>query len=53
MSLPPLGNPWRRVQAWVADNPARAEIAAIAGVALGLIVVMLAITLVVIVRLLR
>jgi hypothetical protein len=53
VSLPPLGNPWRKARAWVAENPARAEIAAIAGVALGLIVIMLAITLVVIVRLLR
>jgi hypothetical protein len=53
VSVPPLGNPWRRVRAWVAENPARAEIAAIAGVALGLIVIMLVITVVIIVRLLR
>ena len=50
MSLPSPGNPLRRVRTWVAENPARAEIAAITGIALGLIVVMLAITIVVIVR---
>jgi hypothetical protein len=53
VSLPPLGNPLHRVRAWVAENPARAEIAAITGIALGLIVVMMVITIVVIVRTLR
>jgi hypothetical protein len=53
VSQPPLSNPLRRVRAWVAENPARAQVAAITGVALGLIVVMMAITIVVIVRMAR
>ena len=53
MSLPPLGNPFRRVRVWVDENPARAQVAAITGIALGLIVVMMAITIVVIVRMAR
>jgi hypothetical protein len=50
VSQPPLGNPFRRVRTWVAENPALAQVAAITGVALGLIVVMMVITIVVIVR---
>ena len=53
VSLPPLGNPWTRVRAWVRANRAQAEIAAIAGVAIGLIVIMFVITLVIIFRTLR
>jgi hypothetical protein len=53
MSLPPLRNPWTRLRGWVRDNRAKAEIAAITGVALGLLVIMMLITIVVIVRMLR
>jgi hypothetical protein len=53
MDLPPSRNPWTRVRAWAAANRAQAEIAAIAGVAIGLIVLMFVITLVVIFRTLR
>jgi hypothetical protein len=53
MNLPPLRNPWSRVRAWATANRARVEIAVIAGIAIGLIVIMMAITLVIIVRTLR
>jgi hypothetical protein len=53
MNRPPLRNPWTRARAWIAANRAQAEIAAIAGVAIGLIVLMFAITLVVIYQTLR
>lgn len=53
MNLPPLRNPWTRIRAWAAANRAQAEIAAIAGVAIGLIVIMFIITVVVIFRTLR
>ena len=53
MSVPPLGNPWSRFRSWAAANRARAEIAAIAGVAIGLIVMMFVVTLVIIFRTLR
>ena len=53
MNLPPLGNPWSRFRAWAAANRARAEIAAIAGVAIGLIVIMFVVTLIIIFRTLR
>ena len=53
MDLPPLRNPWTRVRSWVAANRAQAEIAAIAGAAIGLIVLMFVIALVVIFRTLR
>jgi hypothetical protein len=53
MSLPPLGNPLIRFRGWLQDNRAQAEIAGIAAVALGLIVVMLVITIIVIYRMLR
>jgi hypothetical protein len=53
MNLPPLRNPWSRVRAWAAANRARVEIAVIAGIAIGLIVIMMVITLVIIVRTLR
>jgi hypothetical protein len=46
----PSRNPLTRLRTWARENRAQAEIAAIAGVALGLIVIMLAITIVVIVR---
>jgi hypothetical protein len=50
MNPPRLNNPWPRFRNWVQANRAQAEIAVIAAVALGLIVIMMAITLVVIVR---
>ena len=53
MNLPPLRNPFTRVRGWVRDNRAQAEIAAIAGLAIGLIVLMFLVTIVVIVGLLR
>jgi len=53
MNLPPLRNPWTRFRAWATANRARAEIAAIAGVAIGLIVIMFVVTLVVIFGTLR
>ncbi len=53
MNLPPLGNPWSRFRAWAAANRARVEIAAIAGVAIGFIVIMFVVTLVIIFRTLR
>ncbi len=53
MNLPPLRNPWTRFRTWVRANRAQAEIAAIAGFAIGLIVVMFAITIVIIFRTLR
>ena len=53
MNLPPLGNPWSRFRAWAAANRAQAEIAAIAAVAIGLIVIMFVITLVLIFRTMR
>ena len=53
MSVPPLRNPWSRFRAWAAANRAQVEIAAIAGVAIGLIVIMFLVTLVIIFRTLR
>jgi len=53
MNLPPLRNPWTRVRTWAAANRAQAEIAVIAGVAIGFIVIMFIITIVVIFRTLR
>ena len=53
MNVPPLGNPWSRFRAWAAANRARAEILAIAGVAIGFIVIMFVVTLIIIFRMLR
>jgi hypothetical protein len=53
MKLPSLSNPFTRARAWLQSNRAQAEIAAIAGVAIGLIVIMLLVTIVIIVRTLR
>jgi hypothetical protein len=53
MSVPPLGNPWSRFRAWAAANRTRVEILAIAGVAIGLIVIMFVVTLIIIFRTLR
>ena len=53
MNLPPLGNPWSRFRAWASANRAQAEIVAIAGVAIGLIIIMFVITVVIIFRTLR
>jgi hypothetical protein len=53
MSVPSWGNPWSRFRAWAAANRARVEIAAITGVAIGLIVIMFVVTLVIIFRTLR
>ena len=53
MNLPPLDNPWSRFRAWAAANRARVEILAIAGVAIGLIVIMFVVTLIIIFRMLR
>ena len=53
MNGSPLGNPWSRFRAWAAANRARLEILAIAGVAIGLIVVMFVATLIIIFRMLR
>ena len=47
MNPPRLNNPWPRIRGWVQINRAQAEIAAITALALGLIVIMMAITLVV------
>jgi hypothetical protein len=53
VNLPPLRNPFTRIRAWMRDNRAKAEIAAIAGMAIGLIVLMFLVTIVIILRLLR
>ncbi len=53
MNVPPLGSPWSRFRAWAAANRARLEIAAIAGVAIVLIVIMFVVTLIIIFRTLR
>lgn len=53
MNLPPLRNPYPRFRAWVEENRAQAQIAAIAGLAIGLIVLMCLITIVIIVKTLR
>jgi hypothetical protein len=53
MNVPPLGNPWARFRTWAAANRARLEIAVIAGVAIGLIVIMFVVTLIIIFRTLR
>jgi hypothetical protein len=53
MNLPPLRNPFTRFCTWVRANRAQAEIAAIAGLAIGLIVLMLVVTVVIIFKTLR
>ena len=53
MSQPPLRNPWSRFRAWTRTNRAQVEIVAIAGVFIGLIVIMALITLVIVIRTLR
>ena len=53
MNVPPLGNPWSRFRAWAAANRARVEILAVAGVAIGFIVIMFVVTLIIIFRMLR
>lgn len=53
MNLPPLRNPWNRFREWTAANRAQAEIAAIAGIAIGLIIIMFVVTIVIIFRTLR
>ena len=53
MNLPPLRNPYTRFRTWVRENRAQAEIAAIAGLAIGLIVLMLVVTVVIIFKTLR
>ena len=53
MNLPPLRNPFTRFHTWVRENRAQAEIAAIAGLAIGLIVLMFLVTVVIIFKTLR
>jgi hypothetical protein len=53
VSLPPPRNPYTRARGWVRDNRAKAEIAAIAGMAIGMIVLMFVVTLVIIFKTLR
>ena len=53
MNLPPLRNPYTRFRTWVRENRAQAEIAAIAGLAIGLIVLMFLVTVVIIFKTLR
>jgi hypothetical protein len=53
MNLPPLRNPHTRFRTWVRENRAQAEIAAIAGLAIGMIVLMFLVTIVIIFRTLR
>ncbi|MCD6029655.1 MAG: hypothetical protein K0S78_1829 [Thermomicrobiales bacterium] len=53
MNLPPLRNPYTRFRTWVRENRAQAEIAAIAGLAIGMIVLMFLVTIVIIFRTLR
>ena len=53
MNGSPLGNPWSRFRAWATANRARLEILIIAGVAIGLIVIMFVVTLIIIFRMLR
>ena len=53
MNLPPLRNPYTRFRTWVQANRAKAEIAAIAGIAIGLIAVMFVVTIVIIIQMMR
>lgn len=53
MNLPPLRNPISRFRNWAQANRAQAEIAVIAGLAIGLIVLMFVVTIVIIFRTLR
>ena len=53
MNLPPLRNPYTRFRTWVREHRAQAEIAAIAGLAIGMIVLMFLVTIVIIFRTLR
>ena len=53
MNGSPLRNPWSRFRAWAAANRARLEILVIAGVAIGLIVIMFVVTLIIVFRTLR
>jgi hypothetical protein len=53
MTEPPFWNLWARFRIWSRENRAQAEIAAIASLAIGLIVLMFLVTIVIVWRLLR
>lgn len=53
MNLPPLRNPYTRFRTWVRDNRAQAEIAVIAALAIGMILLMFVVTLVIVFKTLR
>lgn len=49
MNLPPLQNPFARVQRWKRENPAQWQIVIIMAVAFGLIIVMMILTVIAII----
>jgi hypothetical protein len=52
MNSTPDWNLWARFRAWERENHAKAQILAIAGLAIGLIVMMFIVTIVIIIRML-
>jgi hypothetical protein len=50
MNPTPDWNPWTRFRIWEREHHAKAQILAIAGLAIGLIVVMFVVTIVVVIR---
>jgi hypothetical protein len=52
MKLPPFWNPWSRFRTWVRENPAQAQIAGIATVSIGFIILMFVVTIIIIIRML-
>jgi hypothetical protein len=53
MNPPPSWNLWARIRLWERENRAKAQIMAIMGFAIGLIVIMFVVTIVIIIRTLR
>jgi hypothetical protein len=53
MNPPPVWNLWARFNVWYQENRTQAQIAGIAALAIGLIVLMFVITIVVVIRTLR
>jgi hypothetical protein len=53
MNPPPFWNLWARYRVWSRENRAQAQIAGIAALAIGLIVLMFVVTIVIVLRMLR
>jgi hypothetical protein len=53
MNQPPVWNLWSRFRVWERENRIKAQIMAIAAVAIGLIIVMFLVTAVIVLRTLR